>query len=174
MSTRNKLQSYVSRDVRDVRATMSLLNDPLVNALFSSHPNSLPNFNCSCNWMDIVSAYHNSSHQSVDQHLLHLVHAIRLLQLDRTPIHISSFYFSFFFVLIITRPLDNPLNLPSTQGMSPKKAHEVSRMASYIFHLLQVNNVHASHIRIVDIGAGQACGSPPFFISLFKNDNRGI
>ncbi len=40
-------------------------------------------------------------------------------------------------------------------GMSPKKAHEVSRMATYVVELVRTNGWGSSTLRIVDIGAGQ-------------------
>lgn len=117
-----------------------LLSNSLPTVLVNNHPNSLPNLHFTDDWIQLVRAYGNPQCQSsIDLELLDLVHSIRLLQLDRTPIHIH-----------------NPLNLSSVQGMSPKKAHEVSRMASYILNLLQINNIRPCHLRIVDIGAGQA------------------
>ncbi|KAF8798857.1 hypothetical protein BYT27DRAFT_7228159 [Phlegmacium glaucopus] len=116
----------------------SILNDPLVTALLNNHPNSLqPHFTYN-NWLQLVHGYNSPQCNAIDNHLLHLIHSIHRFQLDRTPILIN-----------------NPLNPPSHTGMSPKKVHEVSRMAAYILHFLQVNNIHTSHIRIVDIGAGQ-------------------
>jgi 23S rRNA A1618 N6-methylase RlmF len=121
-----------------------VLNARLPHVLISNHPNSLPDLHFTDHWTHLVRAYDNPQGQSIIDHdVQHLIHSIRHLQLDRTPIHIHE-----------------PLNLPSVQGMSPKKAHEVSRMASYILDLLQTNNAQTSHIRIVDIGAGRACRFP--------------
>jgi len=39
--------------------------------------------------------------------------------------------------------------------MSPKKAHEVARMSTYVLHLVRENNIPEHTLRIVDIGAGQ-------------------
>ncbi|KIY52182.1 hypothetical protein FISHEDRAFT_35749 [Fistulina hepatica ATCC 64428] len=40
-------------------------------------------------------------------------------------------------------------------GMSPKKAHEVLRLTTYIADLLCSMNLNAASVRIVDVGAGQ-------------------
>jgi hypothetical protein len=40
-------------------------------------------------------------------------------------------------------------------GMSPKKAHEVSRMARYVLETIKVNRWDTAVLRIVDVGAGQ-------------------
>ncbi|KAF9561330.1 hypothetical protein CPC08DRAFT_707462 [Agrocybe pediades] len=45
--------------------------------------------------------------------------------------------------------------LPSEQGMSPKKAHEVSRMSTYVARLAKTVPGSANRVHIVDIGAGQ-------------------
>jgi hypothetical protein len=39
--------------------------------------------------------------------------------------------------------------------MSPKKAHEVSRMSTYVLRLVRENKIPEHTLRIVDIGAGQ-------------------
>ena len=157
-----KLDWLMFRKSPEKTAMAELLNDRLPTVLLNNHPNLLPNLHFTANWTQLVRAYagsqclpidHDLLHliHSIDHDLLHLIHSIRLLQLDRSPIHI------------------HPLNLPSLHGMSPKKAHEVSRMASYILDLLQINNIHTSHIRIVDIGAGQACRFPssyPFYLKI--------
>ena len=46
-------------------------------------------------------------------------------------------------------------------GMSPKKAHEVSRMAQYVLATIKVNAWDPESLRIVDVGAGQVCKHYP-------------
>lgn len=72
-----------------------------------------------------------------------LLDKIRGLQLDRSPITLAG-------------------TLPQIKetGMSPKKAHEVSRMTAYILQMIRVNNWDLSVLRIVDVGAGQVCDVP--------------
>jgi len=61
----------------------------------------------------------------------------RRLQLPRSPISLDV------------------LPLLSERGMSPKKAHEVSRMVTYVLRLIRENDIPEHTLRIVDIGAGQ-------------------
>jgi len=71
--------------------------------------------------------------------LLSLVSGIRKVQLPRDPIS-----------------MDALLAMRQT-GMSPKKAHEVSRMAHYVLATIKVNAWDPKSLRIVDVGAGQVC-----------------
>jgi len=68
-----------------------------------------------------------------------LVSGIRKVQLSRDPISMNA--------------------LPAMRqtGMSPKKAHEVSRMAHYVLATIKVNAWDPKSLRIVDVGAGQVC-----------------
>ncbi|TFK40707.1 methyltransferase domain-containing protein [Crucibulum laeve] len=67
-----------------------------------------------------------------------LVLEVKRLQLPRPPVRIDAL-----------------LNIVSDKGMSPKKTHEVSRMATYIIDLLRANHIDPAKVRIVDVGAGQ-------------------
>ncbi|KAF8893688.1 methyltransferase domain-containing protein [Gymnopilus junonius] len=128
-----------------------LLSDPLTIHLISTHPNiyavtsTSPRLPGVSDWLDLVQFYStgelertcNSSR--IPDELIHLISSIRYLQLHRGPI-----------------PMPKILRLHSEQGMSPKKAHEVSRMATYIVDLApRLASSSSSSLRIVDIGAGQ-------------------
>ncbi|KAH9480556.1 hypothetical protein JR316_0007156 [Psilocybe cubensis] len=114
----------------------SLLTLPLTEQLLATHPNALQTPVTHVRPIDLVHAYCTGSSLALPRHIRTFVHAVRTQQLPREPL--NSFH---------VRPL------PFSQGMSPKKAHEVSRMASYILRLVRHLDQHALHI--VDIGAGQ-------------------
>lgn len=125
-----------------------------VQDLLSSHPNStdgqlVPDVH----WPLLVQFYRlGESSQTIPEELAELIDKIRYLQLPRDAIHMKG----------ILKP-------PSEVGMSPKKIHEVTRMATYVVRLVEVNNLPLDRLRIIDIGAGQVrllltiC----FFLSLF-------
>ncbi|ETW82003.1 hypothetical protein HETIRDRAFT_427210 [Heterobasidion irregulare TC 32-1] len=53
-------------------------------------------------------------------------------------------------------PLSDNANVKRVpSGMSPKKAHEVSRMSSYIYHLVSSSPALGGVKHVVDVGAGQ-------------------
>ncbi|PPQ81274.1 hypothetical protein CVT25_015058 [Psilocybe cyanescens] len=115
----------------------SLLTEPLTEQLLATHPNALRTLHTHLLPIHLVHAYITGSDvPTVPLPLRTLIHSIRTQQLPRSPVYI---------------PHVPPL--PFAQGMSPKKAHEVSRMASYILQLTQHLGQHSLHI--VDIGAGQ-------------------
>ncbi|KAF9454770.1 hypothetical protein P691DRAFT_754327 [Macrolepiota fuliginosa MF-IS2] len=92
-------------------------------------------------WLELVHYYMTGTLQipvSPSAPLRGLLDEIRTLQLDRQPITFKD-------------------TIPTIKetGMSPKKAHEVSRMAAYIFETIRVNSWSPSALRIVDVGAGQ-------------------
>ncbi|KAJ7202837.1 methyltransferase domain-containing protein [Mycena pura] len=57
--------------------------------------------------------------------------------------------------IAVTTPADAPPLRIDARGMSPKKAHEVTRSVAYINNLLRSLNLDPRAVRIVDIGAGQ-------------------
>ncbi|KAF9013365.1 methyltransferase domain-containing protein, partial [Cyathus striatus] len=92
-------------------------------------------------WIRVLRAYSSADHSldpSIPEPIRKLVKRVRALQLPRSSVFI-----------------DGLLSTISDKGMSPKKAHEVSRMATYVVHLIRANSLDVSRLRIVDIGAGQ-------------------
>ncbi|TFK27181.1 hypothetical protein FA15DRAFT_636214 [Coprinopsis marcescibilis] len=114
------------------------------NDILCTHPNDLdlsvlpPSW--AVPWRQLLEYYVTGSANSdkLPDDLKRLVDAIRALQLPRRP---------------MTIPEENLVALHSTKGMSPKKLHEVKRMASYIKALVEDNG--DDHLHIVDVGAGQ-------------------
>ena len=111
-------------------------NLDITQYILSTHPNSfavqpdipLP----AVNWLTLL-AENPAPPDSIRRFLA----TARQLQLPRSPIVLDA------------------LPLPSEHGMSPKKAHEVARMSTYVLRLVRKNNIPEHTLRIVDIGAGQ-------------------
>ena len=134
-------------DDRVVRANMSSLPDKseqthiffnldITQHVLSTHPNSfavqpdipLP----AVSWPNLLA-----ENPELPDSILPFLASARQLELPRSPIDIDV------------------LPLPSEHGMSPKKAHEVARMSTYVLRLVRENNIPEQTLRIVDIGAGQ-------------------
>lgn len=126
------------------------------NPLLTTHPND-------CN-LDVLpedwnaspadlTRYYKTGHgcDNLPDSLKTFIDDIRKLQMPREPIDMTT--------------KDCLLDLPTKKGMSPKKLHEVQRMASYVKHL--VNDLYPTQematyskkpygqLHIVDVGAGQ-------------------
>lgn len=116
-----------------------------VRALLYAHTNNIddhlpldvvPN---NVHWLDIIRFYNSlPTNSPLPLNLVQLINTIHHVQLPRNPITIHL-----------------PLRLNPNKGMSPKKAHEVTRMAAYIASLLTANTTDPAAVRIVDVGAGQ-------------------
>jgi len=112
-----------------------------VHKLLDTHPNEFaihPSLNLPQNWLDLILCYSGCpQNAALPTAIEALIYTIRHEQLARSPIPMKI----------------SPL--PSEQGMSPKKAHEVSRMSEYVVQLATNLPEPASRLHIVDIGAGQ-------------------
>ncbi|THH21568.1 hypothetical protein EW146_g41 [Bondarzewia mesenterica] len=93
---------------------------------------------------------------SIPSEILDFIKDAKLLQLDRSPVDWSNLSTCLSSGLSTSEASHaSDVALPLLAGMSPKKAHEVSRMASYIAHLTSSSS-GLKHVKyIVDIGAGQ-------------------
>ncbi|KDR82629.1 hypothetical protein GALMADRAFT_835706 [Galerina marginata CBS 339.88] len=112
------------------------LTSPRALQLLATHPNTQPAPSLRADVLHLVCLYSAAAIPAPDipADLAHLITAIRAVQLPRAPIPLHA------------PPLPSP-------GMSPKKAHEVARMAAYTVRLAAHLPEHT--LRIVDIGAGQ-------------------
>ncbi len=133
-----------------------------VQVLLSSHPNSTDGqFVPDVHWPLLVQFYRSGeSNQAIPKELAEMIDQIRYLQLPRDPIHMEG----------ILKP-------PSEVGMSPKKIHEVTRMATYVVRLVEVNDLPLDQLRIVDVGAGQVRIVLKIYSSLsyfFRDISRGL
>ncbi|KAJ7081386.1 methyltransferase domain-containing protein [Mycena belliarum] len=163
----------------DLDAARALLASPLVAALLYTHPNDLAGARvrgawpfCAAWWAwaadanpDSDSTQHWQPESRWEQLLAYytaapdlrqrsdkdkegdipaefrmLIDQVRALALRREPVAIAAAV--------------PPLEI-SARGMSPKKAHEVTRSVAYIANLLDALGVDPRGVRIVDIGAGQ-------------------
>ncbi|KDQ62250.1 hypothetical protein JAAARDRAFT_170491 [Jaapia argillacea MUCL 33604] len=147
------------------------LADPLVSSLLGTHPNAVchPRFAAPAEWeswwnwandtdtpkwMSLLRHVHppNASPPTspIPPQLLSILESARRLPLPRTPIPIPP---------PSTLPNVLPTNSPHIPsgfyGMSPKKAHEVSRMVAYISHLLSSSPALSEVKHVVDVGSGQ-------------------
>ena len=143
-----------------------LLDTELVASLLRTHPNDICSLPvpeswqswwswASCpssrpRWIDLVQYYTADDDDDerprldIPDDLRTLLDNIRRLQLPRNPLAFA------------------PLSLDHTSlaGMSPKKAHEVSRMAAYVAQLRSTNpRLHCVQ-HVVDVGAGQVRNNP--------------
>lgn len=130
-------------DVARLSRLADLLAEPLSQSLLRTHPNDVVLSDPPEDWQEWwqappewISAI--TDPKTLPDSLARLLHAIHALQLRRDP-----------------TPIHDPLALPTTKGMSPKKQHEVERMISYIRDLFVANSLEPSAVRIVDVGAGQ-------------------
>ena len=130
-------------DVARLSRLADLLAEPLSQSLLRTHPNDVVLSDPPEDWQEWwqappewISAI--TDPKTLPDSLACLLHAIHALQLRRDP-----------------TPIHDPLALPTTKGMSPKKQHEVERMISYIRDLFVANSLEPSAVRIVDVGAGQ-------------------
>jgi Methyltransferase domain len=117
------------------------------NGILRTHPNDLDLSVLPSAWVvpsqDLLEYYITGSHLGsiLPGDLKDLLDCIRTLQLSR---------------LALDMPKDRLMSMKSAKGMSPKKAHEVQRMASYIKALVEANDGFGpGPLRIVDVGAGQ-------------------
>ena len=117
----------------DVPDICHFLTDNTVCQLLRAHPNTA-HLLLDHHWLHLLTG-------PVPSHLAPLIDAIRALQLPRDPIPIHALQ----------------LPPPFVQGMSPKKAHEVHRMAAYVVSLLEETK---GSVWIVDVGAGQVSSRP--------------
>jgi hypothetical protein len=83
--------------------------------------------------------------------LLGLLDKIREMQMPRQPITIEA------------------LSSIKETGMSPKKAHEVSRMAAYVLEIIKSNDWDPDTLQIVDVGAGQV--RKIYAVQMNRSDN---
>jgi len=109
----------------------NLLSSPIVQSLLRAHPNSFQD-----SFGDLLDIHFRNLLLPTFRHPL--LDDVRRFQLDRTPVD-----------------FENLLGLPSEQGMSPKKRHEVARMATYIVNSVREQGLDTSRLHIVDVGAGQ-------------------
>lgn len=145
--------SDVRHNTDALNATHNVLDRNDVRALLAAHPNDVEHpLDVGVDWLAIVRFYNSHHHPDpLPPHLVELINAIRHVQLPRTPIN-----------------MPHPL-LPTDKGMSPKKSHEVTRMAAYIAKLLAANATDPTAVRIVDVGAGQVRYSQTVRITFLKS-----
>ncbi|KAF7977684.1 hypothetical protein HWV62_2928 [Athelia sp. TMB] len=150
----------------------ALLQSPLASSILATHPNDLVEESDvpsewdwwssygsdSCpqdetggdneeEWVDLVNHYNGTGTRTAYTELNKLVDQIRVLELTRDPISVSS-----------TSSSQNGKH--TAYGMSPKKTHEVSRMSAFVESLLSLSHLPGdehgrSRTRVVDVGAGQ-------------------
>lgn len=150
-----------------LKSLHTFISSPLVQSLLRLHPNELaiekPNvlqerfewFNWSSDtpkgWLELVYYYmtdsqdRSSSFFAASSEILSIPGALHLLldqvkrlQMPRYPVTLKYI----------------PPLIKET-GMSPKKVHEVSRMATYVLEIIRTNGWDSSTLRVVDTGAGQ-------------------
>ncbi|KAJ2920506.1 hypothetical protein H1R20_g16588, partial [Candolleomyces eurysporus] len=120
-------------------------------SLLATHPNDVDLSVIPEDWMatsEEVLQYYVTGFggEQLPPTLRELVDGVRALQLPRAAIDM---------------PDDKLKSLPTKKGMSPKKFHEVQRMASYVKNLVDsvydhgVSSIDQGHLHIVDVGAGQ-------------------
>ncbi|KAI0051058.1 hypothetical protein FA95DRAFT_378509 [Auriscalpium vulgare] len=151
----------------DTSALLGFLESHLVKSILSVHPNSLcaicPRFpvpeewaseswwdwasapSSEVKWLLLLRAYMGEDTQDmrvIPPVLMSLISAARSQRLHRSP-------------LLITRTGPANQGRESLPGMSPKKAHEVTRMGAYILHLTTSRPGLTNVKHVVDIGAGQ-------------------
>lgn len=149
-TSKTTIQNYVA-------ACLNFLTTPLVRSLLESHPNDIANDGPEHEWLPwwdwagggndiwkcLVPGYglDSSCYSSIPQPLNELLHRIDSLTLPREV----DFEFS-------------QSNSRLLRGMSPKKAHEVSQMISFLSVILK----SPSDVKyIIDAGAGQVRQSLP-------------
>lgn len=134
-----------------VVACLEFLTQPLVRSLLECHPNDVANDGPRSEWLpwwdwaaggndiwkSLVPGYHldPSYYSSIPQPLVKLLRQIDSLTLPREV------------------DIDFSSSKPILRGMSPKKAHEVSQMISFLSDILKGTDRNLNHI--VDVGAGQ-------------------
>lgn len=140
----------------------AVLAAPFAAYLLHTHPNTFALAPTSdipphLHYTSILCAYlaedDASDNDDLPPHIAHLIASVRRVQLPRNPITIPH-----------VDTDDAQRRYPRlAQGMSPKKAHEVYRMAAYILALIRANGLPTeapdsgsqNRLHIVDVGAGQ-------------------
>ncbi|KAF5315094.1 hypothetical protein D9619_007015 [Psilocybe cf. subviscida] len=139
----------------------AVLAAPFTAYLLQTHPNTFahaptPDIPQNLHYTSVLRAYlaENAAGDTSDlpSRIAHLIASVRSIQLPRKPIDISH---------VDTDEAQRRYPRLS-QGMSPKKAHEVFRMAAYILAVVRANGLPTSapdpgsqRLHIVDVGAGQ-------------------
>ncbi|KJA14311.1 hypothetical protein HYPSUDRAFT_49294 [Hypholoma sublateritium FD-334 SS-4] len=112
---------------------------PATLALLTTHPNAhacAPAFRIPAGPAAILRAALTDAPAALPPALARPVAAVRRLTRPRDPVPLAA----------------PPLSIVAAQGMSPKKAHEVARMAALVAGLAPALG---AALRIVDVGAGQ-------------------
>ncbi|KAF5360877.1 hypothetical protein D9756_004784 [Leucocoprinus leucothites] len=147
-------QDYRSANAPRLAQLHAILTSSAVRYLLCLHPNELASEDkelpfvwlewqswskhTARGWLDLVHHYTTGTHLSpIPAALSSLLDQIRGVQLPRDPVFLDA------------------LPIMKETGMSPKKAHEVSRMAKYVLATINANAWNPADLRIVDIGAGQ-------------------
>lgn len=116
---------------------------PFVQAVLRTHPNTHalhPGLALHASAPAILRAYlAPDPPDGLPPPLADCIATVRHHQLPRTPLPLRA----------------PPLPAAHAQGMSPKKAHEVARMAAYAVALVRASSFPEESLHIVDVGAGQ-------------------
>ncbi|GJJ15632.1 hypothetical protein Clacol_009910 [Clathrus columnatus] len=154
-----------------ITACLEFLTSPLVRSLLECHPNDVVIDGPEAEWLpwwDWAAGGNDIWKCLVPGYQVDPPHYCNIPQPLNEMLHkIDS--------LTLPRELDIKFNLqtPSLRGMSPKKAHEVSQMTSFVSYVLNGGAHNINHI--VDVGAGQgylsrALTQPPLSMDVLALD----